>query len=104
PPAGRRSRRQPRQGHHRSQGRAPAGRRSRPPQRISIHVSFRLGAEPSRPPFLKKGPNMRRRFGWSFLLSGLVLLAALRLAGEEKAAIRITPVGHPPQLDDFIAA
>ncbi|HEY7403824.1 MAG TPA: carbohydrate binding family 9 domain-containing protein [Candidatus Angelobacter sp.] len=45
---------------------------------------------------------MRIRFGWSLVCSALVLLATLKLVGEEKATIRVPHVDHPPQLEDFI--
>jgi hypothetical protein len=43
------------------------------------------------------------RFGWSLFFCALVFLATLKMAGEEKATIRVPRVGHPPQLEEFIS-
>src|SRR5262249_61399459 len=45
---------------------------------------------------------MRIRFGWSLVFSALIFLAGLKLAAQEKAAIRVPHIDHPPQLEDFL--
>src|SRR5215467_13102496 len=42
------------------------------------------------------------RIGWSLVFCALVFLATLKMAGQEKAAIHVPRVDHPPQLADFI--